>query len=105
MSDGITGQAINLMSNDVSRFDWAMAFTHNLWVAPLGSAIAGYLIYIQIGYAGLIGMALMIFLMPLQGIIFVIYYEIHKKIHIFNSIYSMAWKKVSCDSFGNCIEN
>lgn len=70
MSDGITGQAINLMSNDVSRFDWAMSFTHDLWGAPLGSAIAGYLIYTQIGYAGLIGMALLVLLMPLQGMIF-----------------------------------
>lgn len=77
MSDGITGQAINLMSNDVSRFDWAMAFTHDLWGAPLGSAIAGYLIYTQIGYAGLIGMALLVVLMPLQGMMFIVYKSIN----------------------------
>lgn len=67
MSDGITGQAINLMSNDVSRFDWMMSFTHDVYYAPIGSAIAGYLIYTQIGYAGLIGMALLILFMPVQG--------------------------------------
>jgi ATP-binding cassette, subfamily C (CFTR/MRP), member 4 len=55
------------MSNDVSRFDWMICFIHNLWIAPLGSVIAGYLIFNQIGFAGLIGCAVLIFTMPIQG--------------------------------------
>lgn len=67
MTDGLAGQAINLMSNDVSRFDYLTCFTCNLWNAPLGSAIAGYLIFTQIGFAGLVGIALLVFSMPFQG--------------------------------------
>lgn len=67
MRDGIAGQAINLMSNDVNRFDWLMSFTHDIWRAPLGSAIAGYFIFAQVGYAGLLGMAILVFVMPFQG--------------------------------------
>ena len=95
MSDGITGQAINLMSNDVSRFDWAMGFTHDLWGAPLGSAIAGYLIYTQIGYAGLIGMALLIVLMPLQGKLFIVYNNINKLINSLITFTAWLGKKTA----------
>jgi ATP-binding cassette, subfamily C (CFTR/MRP), member 4 len=55
------------MSNDVSRFDWMICFIHNLWIAPLGSVIAGWLIFNQIGFAGLIGCAVLIITMPMQG--------------------------------------
>lgn len=67
MREGTAGHAINLMSNDVSRFDWLMCFTDDIWSAPLGAAIAGYFIFAQIGYSGLIGMSILIFFMPFQG--------------------------------------
>lgn len=68
MSDGLAGQAINLMSNDVSRFDYLVCFFTNLYNAPLGSAIAGYFIFDQIGFAGLVGIAVLIVSMPAQGL-------------------------------------
>lgn len=67
MSDGLAGQTINLMSNDVSRFDWMICFAANLWNAPLGASIAGYFIFGQIGFAGLVGLAVLVFSMPAQG--------------------------------------
>lgn len=67
LKDGIAGQAVNLMSNDVSRFDWLMSFTHDFWRPPLAAMGAGYFIYQQVGYAGLLGMAILILFMPLQG--------------------------------------
>jgi ATP-binding cassette subfamily C (CFTR/MRP) protein 4 len=67
MKEGIAGQAVNLMSNDVSRFDWFMSFTHDVWLPPLASAVAGYFIYQQVQFAGLLGMAILILFMPLQG--------------------------------------
>ncbi|CRL07776.1 CLUMA_CG020730, isoform A [Clunio marinus] len=67
MTDGLAGQAINLMSNDVSRFDWMICFACNLWNAPVGTGVAGYLIYTQIGYAGLVGIAVLIMSMPVQA--------------------------------------
>lgn len=67
MAEGTAGQAINLMSNDVSRFDWLMSFTHDIWRAPLGSTIAGYFIFTQVGFSGLIGMGILVLFMPLQA--------------------------------------
>lgn len=67
MSDGLAGQAINLMSNDVSRFDYMVCFVVNLWNAPLGAIGAGYFIFDQIGIAGLVGIGVLIFSMPAQG--------------------------------------
>ena len=67
MRDGIAGQAINLMSNDVSRFDWLMSFTHDIWRSPIGAVIAGYFIFTQVGYSGIIGMAILMLFIPFQG--------------------------------------
>lgn len=69
MREGLAGQAINLMSNDVSRFDWLMSFTHDVWRAPIGAAISGYFIFTQVGYAGLLGMAILVLFMPFQGLL------------------------------------
>jgi ATP-binding cassette subfamily C (CFTR/MRP) protein 4 len=70
MKDGITGQAINLMSNDVYKFDWGLSFLHDLYSAPIKTILAGYFIYQQIGYAGIIGMALLLLFIPIQGEVF-----------------------------------
>lgn len=67
LNDGTAGQAINLMSNDVSRFDWLMCFTDDFWKAPLTSAVAAYFIFTQVGYSGLVGMAILLLFMPFQG--------------------------------------
>lgn len=67
MGEGTAGQAINLMSNDVSRFDWLMSFTHDIWRAPLGSTIAGYFIFTQVSFSGLIGMGILVLFMPFQA--------------------------------------
>lgn len=67
LNEGTAGQAINLMSNDVSRFDWLMCFTDDVWKAPIASAVAAYFIFTQVGYSGLVGMAIIIMFMPLHG--------------------------------------
>lgn len=67
IKDGVTGQAINLMSNDVYRFDFALSFFHDTYSAPVKTILAGYFIYDQIGLSGLIGMAVLLLFMPIQG--------------------------------------
>ena len=54
------------MSNDLERFDETLTFFHELWKTPLESLILGYLIYRQIGLAGIIGTSFIFALMPLQ---------------------------------------
>jgi ABC-type multidrug transport system fused ATPase/permease subunit len=44
-----------------------MSFTHDFWRPPLAAIGAGFFIFQQVGYAGLLGMAILILFMPLQG--------------------------------------
>uniref|UniRef100_A0A8C5A253 Multidrug resistance-associated protein 4 n=1 Tax=Gadus morhua TaxID=8049 RepID=A0A8C5A253_GADMO len=61
-----TGQIVNLLSNDVSKFDDLTMFLHYLWVGPIQVAVVVALLWGEIGPSCLVGIALLIFLMPLQ---------------------------------------
>ncbi|CAH0584374.1 unnamed protein product [Chrysodeixis includens] len=52
------GQVINLMSNDVSRFDLVTNFLHYLWVTPCVVPLVTYLVWQHVGLATLAGLAL-----------------------------------------------
>lgn len=60
------GQIVNLMSNDVNRFDTCSLFAHYLWISPLQTAIITYLMYTEVGIAAVIGTAFILLLVPLQ---------------------------------------
>ncbi|KAJ8734037.1 hypothetical protein PYW07_014588 [Mythimna separata] len=49
------GQVVNLLSNDVNRFDYAFIYTHFIWLLPLQVVVVCYLIYLKIGYAAIVG--------------------------------------------------
>ncbi|XP_076871404.1 ATP-binding cassette sub-family C member 4 isoform X2 [Brachyhypopomus gauderio] len=66
MGQTTTGQIVNLLSNDVNKFDEVTIFLHFLWVGPLQAAAVIGLLWQEIGPACLAGMAVLIFLMPLQ---------------------------------------
>ncbi|KAF7996675.1 hypothetical protein HCN44_002321 [Aphidius gifuensis] len=63
----IIGQAVNLMSNDVSRFDSSMMFIHFIWIGPLQTIVASYFIYREAGWAGIIGVACFLMVIPFTG--------------------------------------
>lgn len=65
--DGLNGQILNLMSNDVYKFDWAMNFLNDIWAGPLQAIIITYLLYNEVGYSGFIGLAFLLSFIPLQG--------------------------------------
>lgn len=67
VTDGINGQAVNLISNDVATFDYTTCFIQELWVGPVEGVIMGYFIYREIGYSGIIGIGVMMMFIPLQG--------------------------------------
>lgn len=67
MSDGMSGQAINLLSNDIARFDLALSAINDFWQNPIGSAVAGYLIFDQIGVAAFAGLTIFVLFLPLQA--------------------------------------
>ncbi|KAG7261091.1 hypothetical protein CRUP_024784, partial [Coryphaenoides rupestris] len=61
-----TGQIVNLLSNDVNKFDHVTILLHYLWVGPLQAAAAVGILWNDIGPSSLSGMAVLLFLMPLQ---------------------------------------
>uniref|UniRef100_A0A1I8JUL1 Uncharacterized protein n=1 Tax=Anopheles funestus TaxID=62324 RepID=A0A1I8JUL1_ANOFN len=66
-TDGMTGQVINLMSNDVAKFDTATGFVHDIWKGLIELLVLGYFIYRQIGISGLFGIAFLLSFIPLQA--------------------------------------
>nr|XP_012230327.1 PREDICTED: probable multidrug resistance-associated protein lethal(2)03659 isoform X1 [Linepithema humile]XP_012230329.1 PREDICTED: probable multidrug resistance-associated protein lethal(2)03659 isoform X1 [Linepithema humile]XP_012230330.1 PREDICTED: probable multidrug resistance-associated protein lethal(2)03659 isoform X1 [Linepithema humile] len=63
------GQAVNLLSNDVNRFDIGIIFLHYLWIGPLETIIITYFMYywLDIGLSAIIGVASLLMFIPLQG--------------------------------------
>lgn len=67
---------MNLLSNDVSRFDIVLFFLHYLWSAPIGTLAIAYYLWLQAGISGLMGILAVLIVVPLQcksrfGIVFV----------------------------------
>ncbi|XP_052784406.1 ATP-binding cassette sub-family C member 4-like [Mya arenaria] len=62
-----TGQIVNLMSNDVNRFDQAVIFLHFLWVGPLEAIAVLAILWRQLGPSTLAGFAVLLLLVPVQG--------------------------------------
>ncbi|KAB0372647.1 hypothetical protein FD755_015400, partial [Muntiacus reevesi] len=69
MGKTTTGQIVNLLSNDVSRFDQVATFLHYLWVGPLQAIVVTALLWMEIGMSCLAGMAVLIILLLLQSCI------------------------------------
>ncbi|XP_050461235.1 ATP-binding cassette subfamily C member 4 isoform X1 [Cataglyphis hispanica] len=63
------GQAVNLLSNDVNRFDISIIFLHYLWIGPLETIIITFFMYyfLDIGISALIGVASLLMFIPLQA--------------------------------------
>ncbi|KAI8894568.1 P-loop containing nucleoside triphosphate hydrolase protein [Globomyces pollinis-pini] len=61
-----TGQIVNLLSNDVQRFEDCACFTHYIWAAPAQVLLVAYFMYLQIGWSCLSPIISLIVLLPLQ---------------------------------------
>ncbi|XP_076648329.1 ATP-binding cassette sub-family C member 4 [Halictus rubicundus] len=61
------GKVVNLVANDVNRFDLVSVFIHHMWSAPLSALIIAYFLYTEAGYAGLIGIAAVFVVVPIQS--------------------------------------
>ncbi|TDH06860.1 hypothetical protein EPR50_G00117660 [Perca flavescens] len=61
-----TGQIVNLLSNDVNKFDEVTLYLHFLWIGPLQAATVLFLLMYAIGPSCLAGMAVFFILMPVQ---------------------------------------
>lgn len=61
------GQIVNLLSNDVNRYDISAIFVHYLWIGPLETIIVTYFLWHEIGVASLFGVAALLVFIPLQA--------------------------------------
>lgn len=67
MGDASPGKIVNLLSNDVNRFDSLTKFGNALWCSPFLVLAVGYLLWLEVQWAGLIGMAIVFIIVPIQS--------------------------------------
>lgn len=62
------GMVVNLLSNDVVRFELVFTGLHYIWITPIQVIIISYLMYQTVGWASLLGVFFMIMVtVPFQG--------------------------------------
>ncbi|GAA6216134.1 multidrug resistance-associated protein 4-like [Lates japonicus] len=66
MGQTTTGQIVNLLSNDVNRFDEITLNLHYLWVGPLQAMVIIVFLWYEIGPSCLAGVAAVVLMLPLQ---------------------------------------
>ncbi|XP_077580290.1 ATP-binding cassette sub-family C member 4-like isoform X1 [Stigmatopora nigra] len=66
MGKTTTGQIVNLLSNDVNRFDEVTLNLHYLWVGPVQAVVIIAFLWQEIGLSCLAGVAILILMMPVQ---------------------------------------
>ncbi|CAC5381267.1 ABCC4 [Mytilus coruscus] len=62
-----TGQIVNLMSNDVNRFDTAAIFLHYLWVGPAQAIPVLIILWNELGPSAMAGFGVLLLLVPVQS--------------------------------------
>ncbi|XP_075419651.1 ATP-binding cassette sub-family C member 4 [Tenrec ecaudatus] len=86
MGKTTTGQIVNLLSNDVNKFDQVTIFLHFLWAGPLQAIAVTALLWMEIGISCLAGMAVIIVLLPLQSCIGKLFSSLRSKTATFTDV-------------------
>ncbi|XP_036143534.1 multidrug resistance-associated protein 4 isoform X2 [Monomorium pharaonis] len=75
------GQVINLLSNDVTRFDQLTMFLNFIWIMPFQITIIGYLMWQKIGFSTLVGIGSLLITAPIvQGSFSILSYKLRAMI-------------------------
>ena len=83
------GQMVNLMSNDVNRFDRSVLLFNYLWVAPMQALIATVILFRLIGWYSFFALGFFVFFTPTQS-------SLH---NIFEKYTIILWTQFSFSSF------
>jgi ATP-binding cassette subfamily C (CFTR/MRP) protein 4 len=67
LGETTVGQAVNLLSNDVARFDRTFLVMAFLVIAPVETMIIVYLMWGKIGISAVIGVVGILLVIPVQG--------------------------------------
>lgn len=73
LAETTVGQMVNLISNDVSRFDMCTTFLHQLVLGPIEIIIGMALVYNSVGWTGLTGAAFLLISIPIQCKYYILY--------------------------------
>nr|AAI50823.1 ATP-binding cassette, sub-family C (CFTR/MRP), member 4 [Mus musculus] len=116
MGKTTTGQIVNLLSNDVNKFDQVTIFLHFLWAGPLQAIAVTVLLWVEIGISCLAGLAVLVILLPLQSCIGKLFSSLRSKTAAFTDarirtmnevitgmriIKMYAWEKSFADLIAN----
>ncbi|XP_033099970.1 multidrug resistance-associated protein 4-like [Anneissia japonica] len=111
------GQVVNMLSNDVSRFDQELCYVNYIWLAPLQLLVVTVLLWYQLGpscFAGTSILLLMVLLQAWFGTLFSIFRAktamlTDERIRIMNEIIAgmrvikmYAWEKPFCHLVSEC---
>lgn len=66
LAETTIGQMVNLLSNDVGRFEYSCQLMHTLWLAPLETIVVMVMLYFYVGPTGLVGCAFLLLFIPFQ---------------------------------------
>lgn len=67
LGETTVGQIVNLLSNDVNRFDTMVIFLNYIWLGPLQTIVVTYFLWQVIGVSSIIGVAILLMIIPLQS--------------------------------------
>lgn len=67
IEDGDHGKIINLLSNDLAKFDLVFYFIQEIWKGPIQALSFLVVIYLEVGWSGVIGLFFLLSFIPLQG--------------------------------------
>lgn len=67
LGEASPGKVVNLLSNDVRRFELASLFSNAMWTAPTLTVIVTVLLFMEIGWAALLGVGVICIVAPIQG--------------------------------------
>uniref|UniRef100_A0A2S2NRW0 Putative multidrug resistance-associated protein lethal n=1 Tax=Schizaphis graminum TaxID=13262 RepID=A0A2S2NRW0_SCHGA len=66
LNQNSTGQILNLISNDVNRFDTTLAFIPFMLMGPIETVVVTYFLWQEVGVSSILGVATLIMFIPLQ---------------------------------------
>ncbi|RZB40999.1 ABC tran and/or MMR HSR1 domain containing protein [Asbolus verrucosus] len=67
LSGPTVGNVINLISNDVNRFDMIFICLHYIWIAPVQMILSLYFIYREVEISAVVGISAILVVIPLQA--------------------------------------
>lgn len=67
LHDTSPGKMVNLLSNDVSRFEMVSTTVHSLWLTPIFTLIVIYFLCQEMQWAAILGLTIVFIVLPVQS--------------------------------------